>query len=82
MGKNMMNKKNLSFTLVILSVVALLAGMCVIPSTVSVTVEQSSISTLYGNVLYVGGTGPKNYTKIQNAIDNASNGDTVFVFDD
>lgn len=30
--------------------------------------------------LYVGGTGPGNYTGIQDAIDNASNGDTVFVF--
>ena len=33
-------------------------------------------------VLYVGGSGPGNYTNIQDAIDNASNGDTVFVFDD
>jgi parallel beta-helix repeat protein len=32
------------------------------------------------NWLYVGGTGPGNYTKIQDAIDNASDGDTVFVF--
>ena len=30
--------------------------------------------------LYVGGSGPGNYTKIQDAIDNASDGDTVFVF--
>ena len=29
--------------------------------------------------LHVGGTGPDNYTKIQYAIENASNGDTVFV---
>jgi len=33
-----------------------------------------------GNTLYVGGSGPNNYTKIQDAIDNASNGDTVFVY--
>jgi len=32
------------------------------------------------NTLYVGGDGPGNYTKIQDAIDNASNGDTVFVY--
>ena len=31
-------------------------------------------------ILYVGGTGAGNYTKIQDAVDNASNGDTVFVF--
>jgi len=32
--------------------------------------------------LYVGGSGPGNYTRIQDAIDNASDGDTVFVYDD
>jgi parallel beta-helix repeat protein len=30
--------------------------------------------------LYVGGYGPGNYTKIQDAIDNASDGDTVYVY--
>lgn len=35
-----------------------------------------------GSILYVGGSGPGNYTSIQDAIDDASNGDTVFVFDD
>jgi len=33
-----------------------------------------------GNILYVGGSGEGNYSKIQDAIDNASNGDTIFVF--
>lgn len=35
-----------------------------------------------GTVWYVGGSGPNNYSKIQDAIDNASDGDTVFVYDD
>ena len=35
-----------------------------------------------GNTFYVGGTGPNNYTIIQDAINDAENGDTVFVFDD
>jgi len=35
-----------------------------------------------GNILYVGGSGPNNYTKIQDAIDAASDGDTIFVYDD
>jgi len=30
--------------------------------------------------LYVGGSGPGNYTRIQNAIDNASDGDSIFVY--
>jgi pectin methylesterase-like acyl-CoA thioesterase len=33
-----------------------------------------------GKWLYVGGSEPGNNTKIQDAIDNASNGDTVFVY--
>lgn len=32
------------------------------------------------NTLYVGGNGPGNYSAIQDAIDNASDGDTVFVY--
>jgi parallel beta-helix repeat protein len=31
---------------------------------------------------YVGGIGPDNYSKIQDAIDNASDGDIVFVYDE
>lgn len=30
--------------------------------------------------LYVGGTGPNNYSKIQDAVDNASNGDSIYVY--
>ena len=32
--------------------------------------------------MYVGGSGPGNYTRIQSAIDYAFDGDTVFVYDD
>ncbi len=38
--------------------------------------------TYKGNMVYVGGSGPGNYTSIQQAIDDANNGDTVFIFDD
>ena len=40
------------------------------------TIENSG----RGDILYVGGSGEGNYSKIQNAIDNASDGDTVFVY--
>jgi len=33
-----------------------------------------------GTWFYVGGSGPGNYTRIQDAIDNASDGDTIFVY--
>ncbi|MBN2600345.1 MAG: right-handed parallel beta-helix repeat-containing protein [Candidatus Thermoplasmatota archaeon] len=32
--------------------------------------------------LYVGGSGPGNYSTIQSAVDDASEGDTIFVYDD
>jgi len=35
-----------------------------------------------GRILYVGGNGPNNYTSIQAAINDANNGDTIFVYDD
>ena len=39
-----------------------------------------SISNFVGNTLYVGGSGPNNYTTIQAAIDDSYDGDTVFVY--
>jgi parallel beta-helix repeat protein len=35
-----------------------------------------------GNTLFVGGNGLGNYTNIQDAVNNASDGDTVFVYDE
>lgn len=62
----------------------------ILPSTGGITKKQDfTIRTnhfdpkrMFGNILYVGGNGPNNYSKIQDAIDNASDGDTVFVYDD
>lgn len=34
----------------------------------------------YGSILFVGGSGPGNYSSIRDAIDNAPDGDTVFVY--
>ena len=41
----------------------------------TVTCEETS-----GNTLYVGGSGLGNYSRIQDSIDNASSGDTVYVY--
>ncbi len=54
----------------------------VLPVSGTVLMERTSISTSLGNTLYVGGSGPGNYSTIQKAIDNATDGDTVFVYDD
>ena len=44
------------------------------------TLSDENSGNLSGKTLYVGGSGPGNYTKIQDAIDDASDGDTVFVY--
>lgn len=33
-----------------------------------------------GNTLYVGGTGPGNYSRIQDAVNDATDGDTIYVY--
>ena len=38
--------------------------------------------SMNSNIQYVGGTGPNNYTKIQDAIDNSTDFDCIFVYDD
>jgi len=40
------------------------------------------VTIVSGDTLYVGGSGEGNYTRIQNAINDAFYGDTVFVYDD
>jgi parallel beta-helix repeat protein len=57
-----------------------------IPISLGLNIRLSTIehSSIFGrdDTLYVGGNGPDNYTKIQDAIDNATDGDTIFVYDD
>jgi len=60
-------------------IILLFIGMSIIPSTAQ-DIKKSSLSTSSGNWLYVGGSGPGNFTKIQDAVDNASDGDTVYVY--
>ncbi len=66
--------------LTVVGITILFLGMSITPSVAVDTIEQSSMPTSNGNTLYVGGSGPGNYTKIQDAIDNAVDGDTVFVY--
>ncbi len=66
--------------LLAIGIILLLVGLS-IPSSGKV-MEQTSVVSYDGNTLYVGGSGPGNYTKIQDAIDDASDGDTVFVYDE
>ncbi len=73
------NNEHLKIVLVY-GIIALFICMSITPSVAIDNAKKSSITLSYGNTLYVGGTGPGNYTKIQDAIDDASDGDTVFVY--
>jgi len=63
------------------AVILLFIGMSVVPSTAVQELKEKSFPISYdGDTLYVGGEGPNNYTRIQDAVDNSSDGDTVFVY--
>jgi len=64
------------------AVILLFIGICVVPSTAVQELKDVSTVSFDGNTLYVGGSGQNNYTTIQGAIDDALDGDTVFVYDD
>jgi nitrous oxidase accessory protein len=68
-------KKALAFAVLILFIV-----MCINPSSAVNNVKKPFTPIFNGNTLYVGGNGTGNYSIIQDAIENASNGDTVFVY--
>jgi len=48
----------------------------------TVLMERASNPAPLGDTLYVGGSGPGNYSSIQIAIDSADDGDSIFVYDD
>jgi len=62
-------------------IILLFVATGVIPA-IAQNIEKPSLPTSRGNWLYVGGSGPGNYTRIQDAINDSSDGDTVFVYDD
>ena len=66
----------------VVGIIVLFILVGIYPSLAIDAIEQSNILSESGNILYVGGSGPGNYTKIQDAIDDASDGDTIFVYDD
>ncbi len=76
MNKNCLIKKG-----IVVGILVLFLGIGVGSSTARI-IEHSTMPTVLGDILYVGGGGPGNYSTIQEAIYNASDGDTIFVYDD
>jgi len=62
-------------------IILLFVGIGIIP-TIAQDIEKPFLPTSRGNWLYVGGSGPGNYSTIQSAIDNATDQDIVFVYND
>ena len=62
----------------------LLAALVSINSTSPGVVQEpiSPILSTGNTILHVGGNGPGNYSAVQDAVDDAMKGDTVFVYDD
>jgi len=60
----------------------LLIGTVLPASGTVIKTNNTASSNRSGNILYVGGSGEGNYSSIQDAIDDAVDGDTVFVYDD
>jgi len=73
-----MEKKPLLKKGLTISVILLFLGTGIIPSTAQDT--EKPLPTSRGNWLYVGGNGPGNYTRIQDAINDSAPGDTVYVY--
>jgi parallel beta-helix repeat protein len=72
-------KKAINCIILTTTFLILLFGMIITQSTTG----QYNISlnlSKNGDTLYVGGTGPGNYSDIQEAIDNSENGDSIFVY--
>ena len=65
--------------IIAVGIILLFIEFCLVPIPAQET-KTSSLPTLSGSWLYVGGSGPGNYTRIQDAINNASDYNTIFVY--
>ena len=74
-----MGKKSLIGIFICALILFIFVGISIIPATAK-NIEKISQPTSSGNWLYVGGSGPGNYTRIQDAIDNASDKDAIYVY--
>jgi parallel beta-helix repeat protein len=66
----------------VIGIIILLFSIANLPILQAGASEDISKPLSKGNNLYVGGSGEGNYSTIQSAIEDAVDGDTVFVFDD
>ena len=70
-------KKGIARNVIVFGIITLFIEASIVFG-INIQIEETTSSR--GNTLYVGGSGEGNYTRIQDAINNASDGDTVFVY--
>lgn len=75
---NTVDKKHLITKFFAFGIILLFLGTCMHPTSPK-DIQKTRLPPR-GNWLYVGGSGPGNYTGIQEAINHAIDGDTVFVY--
>jgi parallel beta-helix repeat protein len=66
--------------ILILGIILLFLGVCFTSSNAIDNVKRSKLFFYEGKTLYVGGTGPNNYTTIKEALLDSIHGDTIFVY--
>jgi len=60
----------------------LVIGLLLSSASLTAGEKETPMAPFDGNTLYVGGNGSGNYSSIQEGVNNASEGDTVFVYDE
>ncbi len=73
-----MKRNHIREIVLVVGIILLFVGTCIIPGIAQDAKKAQSTSG--GEWLYVGGSGPGNYSRIQDAIDNISGETTVFVY--
>jgi parallel beta-helix repeat protein len=74
-----LEEKLLNLKSLVVGIIFVFIGISIIPSFAQ-NIEKLSLPTSRGQLLYVGGNGLGNFSTIQDAIDYAYDGDTIFVY--
>lgn len=77
LGESHLIKKGFAVGMLLLVVISIS-----FPSNGMIVKPRMLSKTCFDKILYVGGNGPNNYSKIQDAITNSTDGDIVFVYND
>ena len=79
-GRKVMMRNDTFRKSLVVAIIVLFICMSIKTSIGTKVIKKSTLPISNGNTLYVGGSGPGNYTSIQDAINDANTDSTVFVF--